>query len=90
MFAELELGYRYWIVRYALDAAIPCASAATVLRKMIGRNQRLQILLHCVAVRARHVNDLADRDARRGGKGDAPSVEMPLTNRLPVMVVSDC
>jgi hypothetical protein len=44
------------------DAAIPCRLAATVLNKVIGPDQRLQMFLHDVAVCARHVEYLSIGD----------------------------
>ena len=41
------------------DTAIPCRFAAAVLDKMTGRHQHLQMLLHRIAVCARHIHDLA-------------------------------
>jgi hypothetical protein len=44
------------------DAAIPCRFAATVLDKMAGRYQHLQMLLHRVTVCAGHIDNLAVGD----------------------------
>ena len=44
------------------DAAIPCRFAATMLDKMAGRYQHLQMLLHRVAVCASDIDNLAIGD----------------------------
>ena len=58
--AKLGVELSVWVIRRASDASIPCALAATVLCEMIGRNQRLQMFLHRVAVCARHADNLTD------------------------------
>jgi hypothetical protein len=50
------------LVKILSDAAIPCRFAAAVLDKVAGRYQRLQMLLHRVAVCAGHIGYLTIGD----------------------------